>query len=146
MNTNNSHLTAIHRKAMSAPLQFLLKNKMVKGRILDYGCGHGTDCKFLSKLGYIAVGYDSYYKPQKPRGKYDTILCTYVLNVLKDKDRKEVINDIYTLLSENGNAYITVRRDIHEPTLSAKGTFQDLVILDLPIIKETSKYCIYRLL
>ena len=68
---NKSHLTAIKRTKLSVPIRGLdLKGK----RVLDYGCGRGSDADLLG-----ADKYDPYYFPERPTGKYDVILCTYVL-------------------------------------------------------------------
>ena len=40
--------TAISRKAPSRPMRFLQEHDLLKGRMLDYGCGRGTDAKFLA--------------------------------------------------------------------------------------------------
>ena len=57
------------------------------------------------------------------------------------------INEIQNLLSENGVAYISVRRDLPNQELyTKKGTYQRMVYLDHPIVYELkSRYCIYRL-
>lgn len=40
---NHPYLTAIKRTDISVPTRYLLKNGLLKGRILDFGCGFGFD-------------------------------------------------------------------------------------------------------
>ncbi|MHA2069409.1 MAG: methyltransferase domain-containing protein, partial [Candidatus Thorarchaeota archaeon] len=61
--TGKSWLTAVRRNKPSAPLKFLLKHGLIKGRILDYGCGRGDDCKHLYTTHDYVVGYDPYFQP-----------------------------------------------------------------------------------
>ena len=49
---NNPHLTAIERTALSFPTRWLQQQQLLKGAILDFGCGHGYDTDELQKLGY----------------------------------------------------------------------------------------------
>jgi len=131
------HETAIARKTLSVPARRLREANLVKGRVLDYGCGKGQDAK-----GLRCDKYDPHYAPSKPRGKYDTILCSYVLNVLDTPERAKVLADIRKLLKKGGRAYITVRRDAsHFRGL----TWQHLVELDLPVVWQTNSYCVYKM-
>jgi hypothetical protein len=119
-----SHLTALKRSKLSAPAKYLQDKDLLVGEILDYGCGKGDDAKHLS-----ADGYDPYYKSTPVTKKYDTILATYVLNVIADvEERRDVVSKVRGLLKPRGCAYITVRRDIYEPMVTSRGTFQDSVV------------------
>jgi len=86
--------------------------KLIQGRVLDFGCGLGTDVNFLRENSVDVVGYDPYYAPAYPIGKFDTILCHYVLNVLLLEEQAHVLMAISELLKPTGKAYFTVRRDI----------------------------------
>lgn len=108
----NSHLTAKDRKWLSFPTRYLLKHGLVRGRILDFGCGTGTDVDFLRSQGFDVSGYDPYYAPGAPAGRFDTILCHYVLNVLLPEEQVQVLMAVSELLQPSGRAYFTVRRDI----------------------------------
>jgi 2-polyprenyl-3-methyl-5-hydroxy-6-metoxy-1,4-benzoquinol methylase len=126
---------------MSAPAAWLQGQGLITGRVLDYGCGHGADADALG-----ADGWDPYWRPRANLGRYNTVLCTYVLNVLEDESaREEVIAAISRCLFPGGTAYITVRRDLTGPVHTSKGTFQDLVYLDLPSVRRTSGYETYAL-
>jgi diadenosine tetraphosphate (Ap4A) HIT family hydrolase len=110
--TNNSHLTAKERTKISFPTQWLLNHKMLKGEILDFGCGFGFDGDELQKQGICIDSYDKYHKPEYPTKTYDTIVCNYVLNVLQPDEQPEVLMAVSELLKPNGKAYFSVRRDI----------------------------------
>ena len=99
---------------MSAPTRYLLQHGLLKGRILDFGCGHGFDTDELKRQGFDIVGYDSCYRSDYPEGKFDTIICVYVLNVLEPYAQAEVMWEISNLLASGGTVYYAVRRDLKE--------------------------------
>lgn len=144
---DKSHLTAIRRTKSSAPLMYLLEKGLVKGRVLDFGCGLGKDVETLQSLNYDVEGYDRFYQPiMNPLlHTYDTILCTYVLNVVDQSEREYILAVIKALFHKHTHAYITVRRDIKQRTITSRGTLQDYVVLDYPIITENKNYCIYEI-
>ena len=76
----NSHKTAITRTKMSAPVKFLKGQGLLQGRTLDYGCGKGFDADVLQ-----CSKYDPHFSPELPKGKFDTIICNYVLNVIESE-------------------------------------------------------------
>lgn len=139
---NQSHKTAIKRSTLSAPSKVLVEANVLQGKILDYGCGRGDDAKRLE-----VEKYDPNHSPVMPKGKFDTIYCHYVLNVIDtEEERVEVLNKITDKLKKNGTAYITVRRDIKTEGLTSIGTYQENIVLDLPVLKEKKGgYCIYIL-
>ena len=107
-----SHLTAKERTYLSFPAKYLLKQNLLKGKILDFGCGFGNDVKLLKKKGFNIIGYDPHYFPQYPQERFDTIICFYVLNVLFAEVQSRVIMEVASLLKPGGRAYFAVRRDI----------------------------------
>ncbi len=136
------HKTAIKRNKMSAPAKKIFQAGLILGRCLDYGCGRGDDSRILSMSRY-----DPYYFPSKPSGPFETILCTYVLNVIEShQERVEVLRDISALLSKNGKAYITVRNDIDKLNGYTKmGTWQGKIELDLPVVFKKRHFVTYLL-
>ena len=52
---NHPYLTAIKRTDLSVPTRYLLQHNLLKGRILDYGCGFGYDTDELIKRGYNII-------------------------------------------------------------------------------------------
>ncbi len=111
-NQNNPHLTAKNRTTMSFPTRWMKQNNLLKGEILDFGCGFGFDTDQLQEEGYNIVGYDNYYRPEYPTKRFDTIICNYVLNVLEPEEQAEVLMSVSELLKPTGIAYFTVRRDL----------------------------------
>ena len=136
---DKSYLTAIGRKKPSTPMLFLYSANLLNGRMLDYGCGHGFDAEY-----YKMDKYDPHYFPRFPKGKYDTVTCHYVLNVVNKETVPQIVSAVLSLLEDNGVAFFTVRRDIKKEGLTSKGTTQFNVVLDFEVIKETHDYCIYR--
>jgi len=108
----NSHLTIKDRKFPSFPTKQLFLRDQIRGRVLDFGCGTGVDVDFLRSKDFEVVGYDPNYAPEIPDGKFDTILCNYVLNVLLPEEQVQVLMAVAELLNPTGKAYFAVRRDI----------------------------------
>ncbi len=109
---NNPHMTAIERTSMSFPTRWLKQNNLLKGEILDFGCGFGFDTDELKTQRFDIVGYDKHYKPEYPEKRFDTIICNYVLNVLEPNEQAEVLMSVAELLKPTGKAYFAVRRDL----------------------------------
>lgn len=104
--------TAITRGGPSAPAKTLHRKKLIRGKVLDYGSGRGEDAKWLRAQGFKVTAYDPYHGPKKkPAGAYDTILVTYVLNVLPAKLQTELVRSVCKLLAPGGRAYLTARTD-----------------------------------
>jgi 2-polyprenyl-3-methyl-5-hydroxy-6-metoxy-1,4-benzoquinol methylase len=108
-----SHLTAIHRRSPSSPLKFLLLNNNICGRVLDYGCGHGADVSHLKSCGFDSVGYDPHWNPDMPIGTFDTILCTYVLNTITEKESEELILSLEKYCKPVAKIFIATRTDVN---------------------------------
>ena len=145
MQNVQSYNTAISRKKASVPLRYLEEKGYLRGAVLDYGCGKSGDFRHLKKSGYIAEAYDPHWRPTDLTGMaFDTILCTYVLNVVSAESEGEILNSIKSLLKKDGQAFIAVRRDVKKDGNTSRG-YQRNVSLDLNIVKENSSYCIYSL-
>ncbi len=151
MNQQNifSHLTAKERDTLSFPAKILIERKLFFGSILDFGCGFGKDVELLKKKGVNIVGYDKFYFPEYPTGKFDTILCFYVLNVLLPEEQTAVLLEISRLLKPGGKAYFAVRRDIkyegfRTHKIHQKPTFQCIVKLSYQSIFSNESCEIYE--
>lgn len=149
MNEQNniySHLTAKERDSISFPARHLLKNNLLKGKVLDFGCGLGSDVNILKEKGVDVVGYDKFYFPQLPNEKFDTIICLYVLNVLQKEEQTEVLLKVSQLLNSGGIAYFAVRRDVkfegfRTHKIHQKQTYQCNVVLPYKSILLLNEYC-----
>jgi ATP adenylyltransferase len=133
-NNPYNHLTAKERDSISMPARWVEQQGLIKGRVLDFGCGFGKDVEVLKTKGYTVEGYDPHYFPNEPEGKYDTILCFYVLNVLLPEQQAQVMMQVSNLLKPTGKAYFSVRRDIKEDSyrnhfIHQKPTYQCNVVL-----------------
>lgn len=131
--------SAIARTNPSRPMRFLFEKGLLVGKMMDYGCGRGSDAKFFGM-----DAYDPFWMPEKPTDKYDTITCHFVMNVVDEKIQKDILADIKKLLNPGGNAYITVRRDIKE-NYYVRGYQQRLVYIELESIEKNNSYEIYKL-
>lgn len=80
-----------------------------------------------------------------PTEKFDTICCTYVLNVVNKETEEFILKDIKTLLNRFGKAYITVRRDLSKEVINVKDYIQRYVRLNLNSIYNNSRFEIYLL-
>lgn len=114
MNQQNiySHLTAKERESLSFPAKFVLNRNFLKGDVLDFGCGFGTDVELLKAKGINIIGYDKHYYPNYPDNKFDTIICFYVLNVLLPEEQATVLMELSRLIKPNGKIYFALRRDL----------------------------------
>lgn len=146
---DKSHLTAITRRNLPGPTQWLIKKGLLtwsrKTRILDYGCGKAHE---LNNGVMPMSGYDPYHRPRKPRGHFNIIICNYVLCVLPTAEKQmEVIRNIQDLLTPDGVAYISVRNDKPKTGhgFSRTGTFQAEVWLDIPVIRICRQFRTYKL-
>jgi diadenosine tetraphosphate (Ap4A) HIT family hydrolase len=140
-----SHLTAIDRTKLSSPAQFLVDRNLLQGRVLDFGSGMGNDVKILQARGLNITGYDPHYSPIYPDGKFDSIACCYVLNVLMPEEQANVLMNVAHLLKPGGKAYYTVRRDLkkegfREHYIHKKPTYQCTVKLPFKSI-QLNEYC-----
>jgi len=147
--SDNSHLTAISRRALPTPVRWLMRQGFVLNHdqiaTLDFGCGK---CASVNPKAWD--NYDPYYAPDGiPTGKkYNIIVCTYVLCVLPPEERLRVLKKIRYLLSEWGVAYISVRNDKPKQGWgkSSRGTYQGRVAkLNLPLLHKNSQFRIYQL-
>lgn len=84
------HKTAMTRKKPSLPLRKAMQHGFIRkdSVVLDYGCGKGFDVTYLDSLHIEAFGYDKYYHPFMPKGIFDVVMLSYVLNVIPDKQER----------------------------------------------------------
>jgi diadenosine tetraphosphate (Ap4A) HIT family hydrolase len=144
-----NHLTAKERDKLSFPARILLNKNLITGKTLDFGCGFGKDVEVLKSQGIEISGYDNHYFPEYPTGKFDTILCFYVLNVLLPEEQTKVLIEISRLLKPTGKAYFAVRRDIkyegfRTHKIHQKPTYQCIVKLGYKSVFKNENVEIYE--
>jgi diadenosine tetraphosphate (Ap4A) HIT family hydrolase len=145
----NSHLTAKERETLSFPAKIVLNKNLLVGDVLDFGCGYGSDVKFLKSKGININGYDKFHFPDYPNKKFDTIICFYVLNVLLPEEQATVLMELSQLIKPTGKVYIAVRRDLQYEgfrthKLYHKKTYQCNVILNSKSIFKNENCEIYE--
>jgi len=123
----NTSITRQGKKSM--PLREI-ENELGKNEtIYDMGAGRGIDALHMKNEGRKVTACD----PNTTLGeckihKSDVVISNYVLNTVRPKQRKEVLDDIAK--STKDRAYITVRRTGDKTTpspdgyITKKGTFQ----------------------
>jgi len=92
--------TALHRTALSSPIQHLLRFGFLDGTasLFDYGCGHGDDVRLLSEMGIAADGWDPVFRPGTQQRAADVVNLGFVLNVIEDaRERDETLKRAFAL-------------------------------------------------
>jgi len=119
----------------------MLLQPQTRGRVLDFGCGHGFDADHFKW-----DSYDPYYRPRKPVGNYDTIICIGVVNALSRNNRAQVIEEVRSLLTDKGWAFFAVPRNLPKTgKLGIHHSLQNYVDLTLPLVFEDDELAIYVL-
>lgn len=111
--------TALKRRKLSAPMRTLVDHKMIRGRALDYGCGHGFDADSLG-----ISKWDPNHSPIMPEGLFDTITMIYVTNTLGPEGRYSAITRAAKRLRSHGRLFVAHRDDIKVTRQTKIGTFQ----------------------
>jgi SAM-dependent methyltransferase len=159
--------TALHRKSLSVPMRLLKEKNLLKGTILDFGCGNGDDIKILQKEGFNIFGYDKYnpvYKEDKLlENHYNALCCNYVFNVIPNLQEHFDLIGLLKQLSDN--VYIAVRSDIkakqddwiwsdrEQGYWTSKGSFQrfynggmiDILFQDVLYIHNGNDFKLFKL-
>lgn len=122
--------TAINRGvSMSCKIVEEMENTSYKD-VLDYGAGKLRNAKYLNSKGFCVDvldtplqtskwGYGDFFEVgfvyddvNKITKTYDAVLCSFVLNVVPDRDdRVSILKDIKRLLKDTGVAIIETRSD-----------------------------------
>ena len=132
------HKTAKKRTKLSRPMQHLKDMGELRGKILDYGCGRGDDARLL-KIDF----WDPFWNNFLIKDEYNTITCNYVLNVLPEKDRKDVFKKVRALLHPRGTLFVSVRSDIKGMVKGRDCVQYDVHLPDKYAVKKTKGYRMY---
>src|SRR5262245_11410673 len=117
------------------------ERRLLRGRVLDYGCGFGFDA---DHFGWEA--YDPHYRQTLPEGLFDTVVCNHVANMLTRDSRQELFRALQALLAPQGKAYVSVSRRIPKAgKLALRKRIQNYVVLTLPSLFCDDELEIYRL-
>ena len=132
---------AIRRGTVSQTALFLDEHRLLRGRVLDYGCGFGFDA---DHFGWEA--YDPHYRQRLPDGLFDTVVCNHVANMLTRDSRQELYRALRALLAPEGKVYVSVSRKIPKAgKVALRKRIQNYVVLTLPSLFRDDEMEIYRL-
>lgn len=132
---------AIDRGTISQTAQILVERRLIRGRVLDYGCGFGFDA---DHFGW--EGYDPHYRQKLPTGPFDTVVCNHVANMLTRASRIELYRTLEGLLTPTGTAYLSVSRKIPVGgKIAMRKRLQNYVVLTLPSLFRDGDMELYKL-
>ncbi len=98
----------------SRPLKDMLLAGVIKGDILDFGCGKGGDMNYLiQELPYTKYisGYDANLQPHMSHHTFDTIFCNNVINYIKTEAAvKQELMKAINKLKPGGRLILTARK------------------------------------
>jgi hypothetical protein len=59
---------------------------------------------------FDVVGYDPHFFPKKPKGKFDVVLMSYVINVIKDtRERGNTLDQAWEYVKRGGHLVVVSR-------------------------------------
>jgi len=78
--------TALRRIELSRPLRLAIDAQLLPPgtTVFDYGCGHGSDVRFLQSAGYAAAGWDPAHAPKETLRRAEVVNLGFVVNVIED--------------------------------------------------------------
>ena len=123
--------TAIARQGPSGPAQFTVNLLDFHGKsVLDFGCGKSSDAVFFQEHGAQCWIYDPFYfplinlpwifqgrqiagiSPRHPTELFDIVTCIFVLNVVVERERVIIADQLLHLMKPtSGKIIIGVRED-----------------------------------
>lgn len=134
---SDRRLTAISRQSLSVPARTAFLDQQIRDAttVLDYGCGRGDDLRALTNMGVHIEGWDPVYFPQGKRKAADTVLLTYVLNVIEDPgERRDTLRQAWKLADRvlvvstrlNWERRRVTGEQFNDGLLTSRNTFQHL--------------------
>ncbi len=84
------HRTALSRSSLSAPIQSLIRDGLLREglSLFDYGCGKGDDLATLQASGFTATGWDPYFRSTGVQSPADVVNLGFVINVIENKEER----------------------------------------------------------
>ena len=131
--------TAIRRVACSRPIALALADGLINTAtsVFDYGCGHGSDVRYLRSRSIKAGGWDPYYQPKADLEQADVVNLGYVLNVIENPtERQEILQHAYGLANKVLVVAVRVERVLADASafedgvVTKRGTFQKIYTQD----------------
>ena len=151
-NSKNLLVRFSHRKRFLTALNFILKENFKN--FLDYGAGDGHFLKEVLKIKTDAelVGFEpimnnndsdkiKYYSDLSDikDQKYDIITCFEVLEHFNSNNQKEILENIYNMLNNDGIIIISVPIEVYFPSLIKNLIRIKYTKLDFKYIKNILK-------
>jgi len=128
------HLTALSRSTLSAPMQSLIRDGLLRQetRFFDYGCGKGDDLATLRASGFEGSGWDPHFRPDDEKLPAETVNLGFVINVIENlEERVAALEGAYGLATQVlavaamvTNAGQTSGRTFADGVLTSRNTFQ----------------------
>ena len=127
--------TAIRRVTCSRPLALALADGLItkQSSLFDYGCGHGSDVRYLRARRVLATGWDPHYQPKQRITPADVVNLGYVLNVIEDQsERDETLARAFALSKQVLIVAVRVENALDDAdtygdgVLTRLGTFQKI--------------------
>jgi DNA phosphorothioation-associated putative methyltransferase len=85
------NLTALRRMTCSKPVALALGHGIITETmtVFDYGCGYGTDVRYLRARKIKATGWDPHYHPHQKVMPADVVNLGFVLNVIENQSERD---------------------------------------------------------
>jgi len=135
LNTPNRGKTAIRRYACSRPLALAVADGLISesDSLFDFGCGHGTDVRYLRRHKIKANGWDPFHFPKNPVTPADVVNLGFVLNVIEEPtERSETLRKAFNLARKLLVVSVRVEQglagaaEFSDGIITTKGTFQKI--------------------
>ncbi|MBA5865392.1 MAG: DNA phosphorothioation-associated putative methyltransferase [Nitrospira sp. CR1.3] len=127
--------TAIRRVSCSRPIALALADGIITktSDVFDYGCGHGSDIRFLRANHIHADGWDPHYRPEEKATPAQVVNLSYVLNVIESlAERDETLLQAFALAKQVLIIAVRVESPVldgdeyADGILTSRGTFQKI--------------------